>query len=181
MPRKEVIKRDYVLERAFEMIRTKGYEQVTARKLADELGCSTQPIFRLYSGMEELLDATYPMAIDFFHQYAKDFFGKNKIPFIDLGMAYVTFAKEEPYLFKLLFLSEVRKGKSMYELLNSSEGYVTGEIRKANLAGCQQSSELFMKLWICIHGIACMTLTDDYDLTPEETVSLLKDSYYAYF
>ncbi len=181
MPRKETITREYVLNTTFELVRAQGHEMVTARRLADALGCSTQPIFRLYSGMAELLADTYPMAIAYFHEYAKDFFGQNKIPFVDLGLSYISFAQEEPHLFKLLFQSEIRAGKSMYELLNSTEGNVSKEISRAKLAGCAQASDLFMKLWIFIHGIACMTLTNDYDLNKEETVALLKDSYYAYF
>ena len=38
----------------------------------------------------------------------------------------------------------------------------------------QQSSGLFMKMWIFIHGCACMVLTGDYDLTKEETLDLLR-------
>ena len=37
-----------------------------------------------------------------------------------------------------------------------------------------------MKMWIFIHGAACMTLTGDYDLSEEETIQMLKDSYQAY-
>ncbi|MFI3200247.1 MAG: TetR-like C-terminal domain-containing protein [Eubacteriales bacterium] len=181
MARKETITREYVLTTTFDMVRQKGYGEVTARKLADQLGCSTQPIFRLYNGMSSLLEAVYPLAIEFFHNHTRTFMDQNKVPFVDLGMAYIVFAREETNLFRLLFLSDVRQGRSMYELLNAEDGFVSGEIVKATNAGSQQPSELFMKLWICIHGIACMTLTNDYDLTTEETLVLLKDSYYAYF
>ncbi len=34
-----------------------------------------------------------------------------------------------------------------------------------------------MKMWIFIHGCACMVLTGDYDLTEEETIDLLEDIY----
>lgn len=181
MARKETITREYVLDTTFEMVRSKGHEEVTARKLAEELGCSTQPIFRLYNGMATLLDAIYPMAIEFFHNHTRGYMNQNKVPFVDLGMAYIIFAREEANLFKLLFLSDIRQGKSMYELLNSEDGFVSEEIKRATNAGSQEPSELFMKLWICIHGIACMTLTNDYDLSTDETLVLLKDSYYAYF
>ena len=181
MARKEMISREFVLDNTFEMIREQGFEEVTARKLAHKLGCSTQPIFRLYSGMSELLEDTYPIAVEYFHQFIKERQDNNKIPFIDLGLSYIEFATEEQNLFKLLFMSEYRAGKEMYDLLNSEYSFVTNDIKKATESGCQQSSELFMKLWIFIHGIACMCLTGDYDLTMDETVALLKDSYYAYF
>lgn len=37
-----------------------------------------------------------------------------------------------------------------------------------------------MKMWIFIHGAACMSLTGDYDLQEEETIQMLKDSYQAF-
>ena len=54
MARKETITKDYLFETAFQMLREEGIENITARKLAAKAGCSTQPIFRLYSNMEEL-------------------------------------------------------------------------------------------------------------------------------
>lgn len=98
-------------------------------------------------------------------------------PFIHLGLAYIDFAKEERKLFQLLFLSDNRGDRSLYELLNGSTGAVAKEINKAAANGCSNPSGLFMKMWIFIHGCACMVLTGDYDLTKEETLDLLEDIY----
>ena len=45
MARKEQITKDKILETAFDLAKTDGIEYVTARKLAAQIGCSTQPIF----------------------------------------------------------------------------------------------------------------------------------------
>ena len=55
--------------------------------------------------------------------------------------------------------------KSMYEILNGDAGNVVYEINLARVAGCPDPGDLFMKMWIFIHGAACMSLTGDYDLT----------------
>ena len=34
-----------------------------------------------------------------------------------------------------------------------------------------------MRMWIFIHGAACMSLTDDYDLPESETEKLLEEFY----
>ena len=34
-----------------------------------------------------------------------------------------------------------------------------------------------MRMWIFIHGSACMTLTGDYDLSVAQTLSVLKQVY----
>jgi len=98
-------------------------------------------------------------------------------PFLHLGLTYIDFAKEEQRLFRLLFLSDSRGDKSLYELLNGKSGALTKEINKAAAQGNANPSGLFMKMWIFIHGCACMVLTGDYDLTKEETLDLLEDIY----
>ena len=37
-----------------------------------------------------------------------------------------------------------------------------------------------MKMWIFIHGAACMSLTGDYDLSDRESLELLERSYRAF-
>ncbi|MCD8038594.1 MAG: TetR/AcrR family transcriptional regulator [Lachnospiraceae bacterium] len=177
MARKELITKDKILETAFELAREEGIESVTARKLAAQIGCSTQPIFRVYANMNELYTEIYERAIDSFGDYYENFKSDVDMPFIHLGLAYIKYAKEERKLFQLLFQSDNRGSRSLYELLNGKTGAVSREINHAAAAGCKNPSGLFMKMWIFIHGCACMVLTGDYDLTEEETIDLLGDIY----
>lgn len=119
----------------------------------------------------------YEKAIENFSDYYESFKSEIDTPFIHLGLAYINYAKEESELFKLLFQSDNRGERSLYELLNGKAGAVSKEISKAIAEGCTNPSGLFMKMWIFIHGCACMVLTGDYDLTEEETVDLLLDIY----
>ena len=113
---------------------------------------------------------------DFYSRYPRT----GKIPFTNLGMAYISFAREEKKLFELLFLSDLKKRKSMYEVMNGSAGNVVYEINMAGAQGCKNPSVIFMKMWIFIHGAACMSLTGDYDLNDEETMDLLEKTYSDY-
>lgn len=177
MARKELITKDKILNTAFELARVDGIESVTARKLAAQIGCSTQPIFRVYSNMNELYTEIYEKAVDSFGDYYENFKSDVETPFIHLGLVYINYAKDERKLFQLLFQSESRGERSLYELLNGKVGAVSKEINRAAAAGCQNPSGLFMKMWIFIHGCACMVQTGDYDLTEEETAELLSDIY----
>lgn len=187
MARKESITIQMILDTAFEMTRQEGFRNVTARKVAAKAGCSTQPIFRVYKNMEELWDAVYGRAALFFQDYYSLYPKVGKTPFANLGMAYIAFAREESNLFELLFLkggdsvegASLNK-KSMYELLNGESGNVVQEIGMAKNAGCPDPGELFMKMWIIIHGAACMSYTGDYDLSDRETLKLMEDSYNAF-
>ena len=178
MARKESITKNDIINAAFAILQEEGIEQVTARKLAAKAGCSTQPIFRVYKNMEELAEDLFAKACDFFQD--SGFRKQTVTPFVHLGNIYIKFAAEHKKLFAFIFLSENRFGRSMYDLINGSDGNVSREIQAATAQGCANAGNLFMKMWIFIHGAACMTLTGDYDLSEEETIQMLKDSYQAY-
>lgn len=180
MARKETVTKQMILDAAFEMAGESGYREVTARKLASHIGCSTQPIFRVFTNMEELQGEYTDLAITFFGQFYQHYPRRYQEPFVDLGMAYITFARKERHYFEMLFLTGNTMGQSLYEILNGSEGSVIKEIHKAQEAGCADPENLFMKMWLFIHGAACMTITGDYDLTDEATAKLLIDTYHAY-
>ena len=140
MARKESVTKNMILETAVQLAKEEGIENVTARKLANKIGCSTQPIFRVYANMTELYTEVYQKAIDLFADYYEKFESEVQTPFIHLGLAYIDFAKEERKLFQLLFLSDNRGDRSLYELLNGSTGAVAKEINKAAANGCSNPS-----------------------------------------
>lgn len=177
MARKETITKQDILDTAFEMTREEGFLSVTARKVAAKAGCSTQPIFRVYKNMEELWAAVYEKAVDFFRDYYELYPRTGTAPFSNLGMAYIAFAREEKHLFQLLFLSERPEKKGLYEILNGDRGNVLYEINKAAADGCKDPQAMFMRMWLFIHGAACMSLTGDYDLSDMETRRLLETEY----
>lgn len=59
MPPKVKIPREAIIEKAFELTKEYGFEKVTARLLASELKCSTQPVFHAFRNMEELKEEVY--------------------------------------------------------------------------------------------------------------------------
>ncbi|MCQ2080250.1 MAG: TetR/AcrR family transcriptional regulator [Lachnospiraceae bacterium] len=180
MARKETVTKAILLDAAFAMLNEEGIDQVTARKLAAKANCSTQPIFRIYNNMEELYTELFDVALNSFEQFVSEFPRSTVIPFVSLGQAYIGFAQKFPNVFRFLFLTNERYGKSLYDMINGKEGYVTREIQAATSQGTSNAGELFMKMWMFIHGAASMSLTGDYDLADEETVSMLKDAYQAF-
>ena len=147
MPRKETITKVAIVDAAFALCLEEGLSEVTARKLAAKAGCSTQPIFRVYKSMEDLHRDLFSKGVRFFSEYYDRFPRNCEVPFVDLGLAYISFAGKYPHIFRMLFLSENRFGKSFYEVLNGNQA-VMKEVTKASNAGCQNPQQLFMKMWI---------------------------------
>lgn len=180
MARKVSITKEMLIESAFEMAKEEGLREVTARKLASRTGCSTQPIFRVYTGMDELYDEVYQKAVTYFADFYGKYQGTSQVPFTNLGMAYIDFAGKEPELFRMLFLEDKRCGASLFGILNGNTNALHMEIAKAKAQGAKDPSGIFMKMWIFIHGAASMMMTGDYDLSMKETEGLLESTYASF-
>ena len=178
MSRKATISQQEIIDAAFRITMEEGFDKITSRGLAQAAGCSTQPIFRVYENMEALKTDVYARSATFYADYYADYEKTNATPFVDLGMAYISFARQYPHLFRLLFLSEQSEGKrSMYDLVNGDNDAVAKEAARAKDMGCTNSNRLFMQMWIFIHGAACMAVTGDYDLNDTDSVALLETCY----
>lgn len=177
MARKERIHKEYLVNSAFLLAKEEGFENVTARKLAAKAECSTQPIFRLYDNMEDLWKEVYEKAIEYYDSFYSTQPKTCNTPFVDLGMVYIKFATEEKHLFELLFMGKPGDyARSLYDILNGSGAYISAEFARARANGIADSQDLFTKMWIFIHGIACMSVTGDYDLDESQTFELLVDT-----
>ena len=173
MARKESITKQMIIDGAFELLKKEGVEAVTARKLAAHIGCSTQPIFRVYENMDELLKELFERS----RAYYEDFCNSNKnsydTPFVSLGINYIRFAKQEQNLFKLLFLSG-NKDHTLYELINGKENaFVMKEIKKIPNLNMDNVELIFTKVFIFMHGMAGMTITGEFDLSDKEAEDML--------
>ena len=181
MSRKATITQKEIVNAAFKITKKEGFEQITSRKLAAAAGCSTQPIFRIYENMDGLKKDVYEKAAAYYEDYYNDFNKTHDVPFVDLGLAYIGFAQKYPHLFRLLFISEQGpETKTMYDLVNGSSENVVKEINKAAAKGAKDAQQLFMQMWIFIHGAGCMAVTGDYDLDEASSVALLESAYKAF-
>ena len=68
----------------------------------------------------------------------------------------------------------------MYDLVNGSSENVVKEINRAAAKGAANAQQLFMQMWIFIHGAGCMAVTGDYDLDKETSVAMLESAYKAF-
>ena len=180
MARKETISKEDLLNSSFNMTRELGIEEVTARKLAAYAGCSTQPIFRNFENMEDCIRQTFEKALLYFDEFYNTFDKGSHIPFVNLGLCYIAFAQQESHLFSFLFVKNSVSGYNLYSKLNGRTGAVMKEMNQAKEEGVRSPEAIFMKMWMLIHGAACMSITKDYDLSNAETRIQLEEAYKAF-
>lgn len=177
MARKEQISKQMISDGAFNLVREQGIEMLTARKLASYIGCSTQPIFRVYSNMDELAKEVFQKAKAFYEDYCVNFKEVSDTPFVDLGLCYISFANEELNLFKLLFLTAHGEEATMYDLINGEQNaFVIKQLRRIKNLDMNKAGDIFMKVFIFMHGMACMAICKELDLSQEEILPTLKDT-----
>lgn len=145
--------RNAVLSAAYNLARRDGISALNARAVAKEIGSSTQPIFRLYTGMEELKDDVHAMAEKQVNLFISQRVQDSAYPLLELGLAYILFARDEPELFKMLFMCDrVSCGKC-----NSFPGendYSVHELQRLTGYQPQKAKRMLQWLWIFTHGLA---------------------------
>ncbi|MBQ4252888.1 MAG: WHG domain-containing protein [Erysipelotrichaceae bacterium] len=152
MGRKPETTREAMIEGAFQLIRREGYVALTARRLAEELGCSTQPIMYQFPNLDDLKDLVYLRADRYHSEYitAED-------DFLAIGLRYVRFASEESHLFRFLFQSNRFDGTNIRQLTHEA---VDASVVKAAARELEMPEatalEAFEVLFAMVHGYASL-------------------------
>ena len=165
-----------IIAAAVEIVRESGAQALNARTLAAKLGCSTQPIFSHFSGMEQLRFAVGQQAEAICRQYMQREIENGAYPtYKATGMAYIRFAKEEKELFQLLYMRD-RSEETYSPALDFGEEIET--LVQQNTGLDAQTVKLFhLEIWACVHGIATMFATGFVDLPWELVSKMLTDTY----
>lgn len=167
---------DAVLSSAFELVRRNGLSALNARAVAQELGSSTQPIFRLFSGMDELRAGVIEMAQEKMKEYMMHALQNSSTPYLTMGVSYVCFAKDEPELFKALFMQD--QSIDIEHMLPVSEEILTTVQQTAGLSD-EHAKVLHGWLWIFTHGLAVSLATKACCISNERLPLILTGAYEA--
>lgn len=174
MPPKPKFTRDDIIQCAVNIVRERGMEQLTARELGKALNSSARPIFTVFSSMDDVKKEVIAMAKAEYRAYVERGLGESPA-FRGVGMAYITFAVNEPKLFQLLFMSEVKPNDKLQNVLKyveDSYALILKSIMEPYGLDEKTSVRLYHHLWIYTHGIAAMCATNlcQFEKTEIETM-----------
>ncbi len=175
MPPRNIFTKEQIVEAGLTLVRQSGMEALTARSLAQALGTSTKPIFGLFSSMQELQEAVLAAADTFYQSHIAEAMAEGRYPVYKAsGMAYIEFARQEPALFKLLFMRD-RSGETIGEDRQSIAPIL--QVIQANLGVDENTAYRFhLEMWLYVHGVATMLATNylpwDTDFISESLTDL---------
>lgn len=170
--------RDAVLHAACQLMRREGMEALNARAIAKELGGSTQPIFRLFANMEDLHRELILYVARQFQVHAEADMAQSDSPYIQLCTTYLLYGRDEPELFKLLFMRD-RVSEGQYSDQTNFD-LVCNIIKKETPLDDETALRFFERTWLFIHGLAVCIATKYIPCQDERyLISMVKEAYNA--
>ncbi len=173
MSRKEKFLKDDLVSGGVEFIRTYGIEQLNVRDLAKFIGCSTQPIFRNYANIDEYkLELKSAMRQDY-KTFIYNRVDKDKY-LLTISYAYALYARNEPNIFRALFITSLAGTRTVEEVINSPWNRETIEFTMKNFnIGMIEAEKLYSDVRFYVHGIATQLSCESIKLTDDELYELI--------
>lgn len=170
--------RDAVLHAACQLMRREGMEALNARAIAKELGGSTQPIFRLFTNMEDLHRELILYVARQFQAHAEADMAQSDSPYIQLCTTYLLYGRDEPELFKLLIMRD-RVSEGQYSDQTNFD-LVFNIIKKETPLDDETALRFFERTWLFVHGLAVCIATKYIPCQDERyLISMVKEAYNA--
>lgn len=178
MPPKAKITKEMVIDAAFEVAREAGGEIINARTVAKKLNCSTQPVMYHFATIEDLKKTVYEKADSYHSEYLMNIPKSQKDVMLGIGLNYIRFAVEEPYLFRFLFQSNFFNGITLLEMVNAEELMpVISALQNAVKGSVAQAKEIFITIFLFAHGYASIIANNSLEYNEELIQAHLERAY----
>ena len=171
MAPKNKFTKEEMVAAALRVVREKGIDGLTAKTMADELGTSTQPVFTCFGSMDGVRQEVYAAALRVYKGYAGAGL-QEEIPFLGVGMQYIRFAREEPELYRLLFLTRSKEYSAMASMRHLQE-HVRPTLMRIYRITAEEADFYFRDMWLVVHSLATLIVTNDCPYSDEELARLL--------
>ncbi len=171
-PKNKFTKKE-MIEAAMQVVRDKGIDGLTAKTMADELGTSTQPVFTAFGSMDTVKQGVYAATVRVYDSYA-DAGLKEKIPFFGVGMQYIRFAREEPELYRFLFLTRTQDQEySAMKSMQHLQELVRPTLVNIYHITAEEADLYFRDLWFVVHSLSTLIVTGDCPYSDQEIGQIL--------
>lgn len=181
MPPKAKFTKEQITKAALCVVSEKGAQALTAKELGAALGTSTTPIFTVFNSMQEVQDAVMLAAMERFEEYAHKAAHLGPV-FKQVGMQMILFAKEEPKLYQLIFMSSISEAQTfddIYAHLGSLADECLNVLQKDYDLSKDNAKTLFEHVWIHTFGIGALCATGMCDFSHEQIAQMLTQDFTA--
>lgn len=177
MPPKQKFQKEEIVAAAVNLVRAHGVEALTARALGEALHSSARPIFTVFDSMAEVRKAVEDAAYGIYSRYIENGLAEAE-SFKGSGKAYIRFGRDEPNLFRLLFMTGTPNPAQFSEVLpyvDSLCNNITDAAKAKFHIDRETARRLHHHLWIYCHGIAVFQATGVCKFSDEEIDRMLTE------
>ena len=175
MPPKVKFTKEEIVNAALDVARVKGVNAVTTRDIGAALGVSTRPIFTYFNSMDEVRAEMRSSAETLYRKYIAEGL-TAEIPFLGVGMKYIAFAREEPALYRLLFLSPDENGQSgAMAALKTAQTLTRESIQRIYRMDEKTADHYFRDMWLVVHSLAALIVSGAQTYTDAEISATLTE------
>ena len=173
MPKTTTITKEVIINSTFEIVREEGFYNISARKIAKKIGCSTQPIYWVYKSMDDLIRDVVNKAVSYLSEMLRNYKKSGK-PFLDYGLGYVYIAHAEPVFFKAIYvdnilclkMTEIVPEKEMLDLMKQDSCC-------ENIPN-EKLFEIATNAWLFAHGMASLIASEMLVYDEEKVEKMLE-------
>ncbi len=161
MPPKTKFPKSQILQAAFEVVREQGMASLSTRAVAKKLHCSTMPVYTCLKSKKNLEDTIAARALEILLEYETT--PRTGDTFIDMGLGYVLFARDEKHLFRCI-CNEEHTDLFKRFMKQHLDALVLGLAAYPLVSG-KPTEEIFQFLhqgWVYAHGLAHLVNTGYY-------------------
>ena len=177
MPPKPKCTREEIIEAAFALAREKGMDAVVAREVGKRLNTTPTPIFTVFRNMDEVKAEVFAKAQAHYLDYLQGCFDYTPA-FKEFGLRWIRYAKEEPQLFSLLFLSrpEIWNTSAIREPISRLLDEMTDNVAQIFSLKRDQAADVLNQMTVHGLGIATMCINGIADFDDRTILRLIGEN-----
>ena len=183
MPKKARITKELVLDRALDMLVRDGYGSLSITAIAQDIGCSTQPLSWHFGTMENLRRELAEHALSHADAKMRPKSDDGFTAFTEVGAAYLDIAFDEPNLFRFLYLDGsngycVGGLEALVETTDNAElvARVAAELKLSE----DRAADYLRNAIVFTHGMAALIASGVVKTTREQARKMVDEAGYAF-
>lgn len=161
--------KELIMEKLLEFAIQNGFEDISARKIAEYIGCSVMPIYTAYGNIGRLIEEAREQIIEMILQSMDEEHIED--PLINACVSVILFARDYEYLYREVFINNSNKAH-IKRIINKIQQYIhiTGNSMRDELD--KNELDIFLaKCWSVLQGMAAMVCSRQFEDTSVEYLS----------
>ncbi len=172
MPPKFKFTKEEILQTAFNLVRKNGWNTLSTRTIATELGSSARPIYSFFKSMEDLEEDLIKLSVDLLYTHMQRNITND--PWIDHGIGYVMFAQEEKHLFRgCNYEKNITRFRAHGDIVWNKCTASLSDYPPFNGLTREQIQQVQLTRWLMTHGLSYQVSSHPPDVWDKDQIVLV--------